>query len=146
MSRSIHVGDMMSVFDEVDYFIICVGSKLTAADQKLVMNDGMAYRLAEKYPNMPAKLGALVKETYGDCGVFYFHCKSKLGLMQKHIVARHGADLNLLSHGGHMLAAMANSMPDKKFALEYPGAREPDFLLRGMINLLPDNVQVWKEG
>lgn len=137
-------GDMLSVLGSVDHFIICTGSNLRSADKTLVMLNGLAGVLAAKYPVMPAAMGKWILDTVGDCGIFNLRCVAKVGLFQNMILPRHGCDLGLVSRACILLSELARANPEKSYALEHPGGTEPEFMVQGLINMLPANVSVWK--
>lgn len=137
-------GDMMSVFGQVDHFLICVGSNVKAATGELTMLDGLAGVLAKQHPGLPAQIGAWVKEQGCDGGIFGLKCTSKLGLFQHTIVLRDRPALGVISMSAKMLKAVAELNPDKTYALEAPNYNDPWFLVEGIMQTLPDNVQVWK--
>lgn len=137
-------GDMMDVFDKVDHFIICVGSKLKADTGELIMLNGLAGVLGLKYPTLSSKMGAWIKETCGDCGMFYLRCSGKVGILQHMITPRNGINLGAISGGLLRLTSLAEANPDKTYALEWPGYGQPDWMVADMVKRLPDNIQVWK--
>jgi hypothetical protein len=137
-------GDMMDVFDQVDHFIICVGSKLRVETGELIMLNGLAGVLGLKYPTLKAKMGAWIKETCGDGGEFYLRCSGKVGILQHMISPRNGINLGLISGALLRLATLAQANPDKVFALEWPGYDQPEWMLNSLIERLPSNIQVWK--
>jgi hypothetical protein len=142
--NTIKRGDMMSVFDEVDHFIICVASKLRSETGELIMLNGLAGVLGLKYPTLKAKMGAWIKETCGDGGEFYLRANGKVGILQHMISPRNGVDLRLVSRALHDLTAVALANRGKTFALEWPGHTEPEWMFKGLIDPLPGNIQVWK--
>jgi hypothetical protein len=137
-------GDMMEVFDKVDHFIICVGSKLKAETGELIMLNGLAGVLGLKYPTLKVKMGAWIKETCGDGGEFYLRCSGKVGILQHMQVPRNGVNIGLIAKALHDLTAVALANRGKTYALEWPGYTEPEWLLKGLIDPLPGNIQVWK--
>ena len=137
-------GDMMSVFDSVDHFIICVASKLASDSGELIMLNGLAGVLGLKYPTLKVKMGAWIKETCGDAGEFYLRCSGKVGIPQHVRLPRQGLDISVLSTGLILLAELAEANPKKSYALEWPGTRQTEKLTNQMIERLPSNVQVWK--
>lgn len=142
--NEIKYGDMMQVFDQVDHFIICVGSKLRGETGELIMLNGLAGVLGLKYPTLSSKMGAWIKETCGDNGEFYLRCSGKVGILQHMISARNGVNLGLVSRALKELTALALANPEKVYALEWPGYTEPVWLMRGLIEPLPENIHVWK--
>ena len=137
-------GDMMDVFDQVDHFIICVGSKLKAESGELIMLNGLAGVLGLKYPTLKVKMGAWIKETCGDGGQFYLRCSGKVGILQHMVTPSNGINLGLISGALLRLASLAEAHPTKSFALEWPGYNQPEWMLKGLIERLPGNIQVWK--
>lgn len=140
----IKYGNMMDVFDQVDHFIICVGSKLRGETGELIMLNGLAGVLGLKYPTLSSKMGAWIKETCGDRGEFYLRCSGKVGILQHMISARNGINLGLISGGLKQLTELAQANPEKVYALEWPGYEEPEWLLKGMLADLPANIHIWK--
>lgn len=140
----IKYGDMMEVFDQVDHFIICVGSKLRGETGELIMLNGLAGVLGLKYPTLSSKMGAWIKETCGDGGEFYLRCSGKVGILQHMITPRNGINLGLISRALKDLTELALANPEKVYALEWPGYTEPEWLLGRMIPQLPENIHVWK--
>jgi hypothetical protein len=138
-------GDMMSVFDSVDHFIICVGSKLESGTGELVMLNGLAGVLGLKYPTLKVKMGAWIKETCGDRGEFYLRVSGKVGILQHMHSPRNGVNLGLVSEALHRLKELALANPTKLYALEWPGYDSPEWMLNSLtLYTLPANVQVWK--
>lgn len=142
--NEIKYGDMMQVFDQVDHFIICVGSKLRNETGELIMLNGLAGVLGLKYPTLSSKMGAWIKETCGDGGEFYLRCTGKVGILQHMISARNGINLGLISRALKDLTELALANPEKVYALEWPGYTEPEWLLGRMLPQLPENIHVWK--
>ena len=142
--NEIKYGDMMEVFDQVDHFIICVGSKLRSETGELIMLNGLAGVLGLKYPTLSSKMGAWIKETCGDGGEFYLRCSGKVGILQHMITPRNGINLGLISRALKELTELALANPEKVYALEWPGYTEPEWLLGRMIPQLPENIHVWK--
>lgn len=144
MKKTITRGDMMEVFSKVDHFIVVTGSNLRTADKALVMLEGMAGRLAKLHPTLPAAMGKWINDNHRDCGIFWLRCAGKVGLFQSMIMPRNGCDLGLVSKACHMLKDLALANPDKSYALEHPSIKDPEFMTQGLIDMLPDNVSVWK--
>lgn len=138
-------GDMMQVFNNVDHFIICVGSKLKAETGELIMLNGLAGVLGLKYPTLQEKMGAWIKEFCGDSGEFYLRVSGKVGMLQHMITPRNGINLGLISGGLIRLAELAADNPTKTYALEWPGYDQPEWMLNSLpLYTLPANVQIWK--
>jgi hypothetical protein len=137
-------GDMMEVFGEVDHFIVAVGSKLRSETKELIMLNGLSGVLGTKYPTLPAAMGKWIAETCGDGGAFYLRCAGKVGIIQNMDLPRNGVNLSYIGAGVLMLSQLARLHSEKKYALEWPGHTEPEWLLKNMFDKLPANVEVWK--
>lgn len=137
-------GDMMEVFDKVDHFIICVGSKLRSENNELIMLNGLAGVLGTKYPTLKEKMGAWIAAECGSEGEFYLRCTGKVGILQHSQAARQGVNISILSTGLILLAELAEANPKKSFAVEWPGTNQIEKLVNEMVARLPANVQVWR--
>lgn len=135
-------GDMMSVFDEVDHFIVCVASSLRS-DGSATMLNGVAGQLAAKHPGLPAAIGTFIKGECGSCGCFWLRCESKIGVFQSGIMNKDGPNLMCISGAAKRLKEIAEANPEKIYALETPQGKEQWWLIEGIMNTLPENVQVW---
>ena len=142
--KKVFRGDMMDVFDKVDHFIICVGSKLRSENNELIMLNGLAGALGLKYPTLKAKMGAWIAGECGSEGEFYLRVSGKVGMLQHYQVARQGVSISILSTGLRLLAEDAEANPGKQYALEWPGTQQIEKLVNQMIQRLPANVQVWR--
>lgn len=137
-------GDMMSVFDKVDHFIICVGSKLRSGTNELIMLNGLAGALGLKYPTLKVKMGAWIAGECGSEGEFYLRVSGKVGMLQHYQLPRQGVSISILSTALRLLADEAEANPGKQYALEWPGTAQIETLVDEMIQRLPANVQVWR--
>lgn len=137
-----HKGDMMSVFDQVDHFIVlCAGA--VRSDGTATMLDGAAGQVAALHPTVPAVVGKWLSEQGEHLATYGLRCETKLGLFQHVVLARHGTNLGCVSMAVNRLKALAEANPDKTYALDSPGQREPWFLVQPLLMQLPDNVQLW---
>ena len=137
-------GDMMDIFDKVDHFIICVGSKLRSDTNELIMLNGLAGALGLKYPTLKEKMGAWIAEECGSEGEFYLRVAGKVGILQHMQAPRQGVSISILSTGLRLLADEAEANPGKQYALEWPGTPQIQHLADEMVQRLPSNVQVWR--
>lgn len=137
-------GDMMEIFDKVDHFIICVGSKLRAENNELIMLNGLSGVLGTKYPTLKEKMGAWIADNCGSEGEFYLRVSGKVGMLQHVRLARQGLDISVLSTGLILLAELAEANPGKTYAVEWPGTSQTEKLANQMIDRLPANVEVWR--
>lgn len=137
-------GDMMSIFDKVDHFIISVGSKLRNENNELIMLNGLSGALGIKYPTLKEKMGAWIAGECGSEGEFYLRVSGKVGMLQHSQAPRQGVSISILSTGLRLLAEVAEANPEKQYALEWPGTPQIEKLVNQMIERLPANVQVWR--
>lgn len=137
-----HKGDMMSVFNEVDHFIVLCPSHVRS-DGTAHMLNGVAGELSALHPTLPAVIGKWLKDEGHDCNAYGLRCSSKVGLFQHVVIPRNGTNLGTVSMACRMLKELASANPDKSYALEAPGHSEPWFLVKDLILTLPENVQVW---
>lgn len=142
--KVINRGDMMSVFDKVDHFIIAVGSKLRSESNELIMLNGLAGALGLKYPTLKVKMGAWIAGECGSEGEFYLRVSGKVGMLQHSQAPRQGVSISILSTGLRLLAEAAEANPEKQYALEWPGTPQIEKLVLEMLQGLPANVQVWR--
>jgi hypothetical protein len=108
------------------------------------MLNGLAGQLAIKYPGVTTAVGRWIHENGHDCGIYGLRCNSKLGVFQHMIANKDGCNLGVISMATKALKALAEANPDKTYALEAPNYQHPWFLIDGIMETLPDNVQVWE--
>lgn len=137
-----HKGDMMSVFDQVDHFIVLCASQVRS-DGTATMLDHAAGQLAAKYPELPAAIGGWLSSLGIQVHNYSLKCTTKVGLFQHVIIHRQGTNLGCVSAACKELTALAQANPDKVYALDAPGKTDPWFLVAALLTALPDNVQVW---
>ena len=135
-------GRMMDIFNEVDHFIVCVASSLRSDDSATMLN-GVAGELAKNIPQLPAAIGAFIKNSVGSCGCFWLRCESKVGVFQSGIMNKDGPNLMCISSAVIRLKELAEANPEKTYALEAPNGNEPYWLIKDIMAALPENVQVW---
>lgn len=137
-----HKGDMMSVFDQVDHFIVLCASQVRS-DGSATMLDDAAGQLAAKYPELPAAIGQWLTSLGVQVHNYSLRCQTKVGLFQHVIIHRHGTNLGCVSAATKALRELAVANPDKAFALDAPGKNDPWFMVKDLMLVLPDNVQLW---
>lgn len=143
MAAKLIKGNMMEHMGVCNHFVICTYSTLRSATGELVMMNGLAYEVSQKFPSAPKALGTLVKDQVGDCGFFYLMCNNKIGIFQIGIVPRNGLALNVASESTKKLAELAEANPDKLYYLEAMWPKGQQFLCDGFLRMLPENVHVW---
>lgn len=137
-----HNGDMMSVFADVDHFLVCTSSIIK--DGVLVMNKGVGKQLAELHPSVPAAIGKWIVDTHGkNAPVYGVKADTKVGIFQNKILVPDFCNTGAISVSAKMLKAIAEANPNKSYALEAPNDSDPYFLIENLLKHLPENVQIW---
>ena len=144
-------GDMWSVYDDADLFVITTNSSLTN-DRRLVMGAGIAREARDRFPGLDVAMGACVYEYYGDLGKYGFITsprwpRSKIAAFQ---VKRHWsgiAEIELIKVSAIKLQMWCACHPKAKVHLNFPGIgngrlRREDVMKH--IVTLPDSVSVWE--
>lgn len=144
MAATLKQGNMMDHMSECNHFLICTYSNLRSATGELVMMNGIAYEVSNKFPSAPKAVGTLIKDQVGDCGLYYLMCNNKIGLFQVGIVPRNGPSLGIVSTATKMLADLAEANPDKTYYLEAMWLKGEKFTCDGFLRMLPENVHVWE--
>lgn len=137
-----HKGDMMSVFDQVDHFIVLCSSQVRS-DGTATMLDHAAGQLAALHPVLPPIVGQWLTEQGVQVHNYSLRCNTKVGLFQHVIIHRHGTNLGCVSAATKALKELAEANPDKTYALDAPGKNDPWFMVEHLMLTLPDNVQLW---
>ena len=138
-----HQGDVLSLLGRPNtVLIICMNSAVRSDGERIMLN-GAAGRLAAKMPLVPKQLGKAMTDK-GEFWHIICPPSAKIGVFQNEHLPKNGPDLKLISHAAKLLREVAQANPDKVYALEHPGGKEPDFLFESIYRILPDNVQVWK--
>lgn len=143
-------GDMWSVLDEVDHFIVTTNN-IVKSNGALVMGAGLAKQLRDRGSiNIDKKYGAAVL-THGRCtpdqvyGVI-LNIHDTFGAFQVKQHYKDAANTNLILFSAGMLKAFALSAPNKIFAMNFPGIGNGKLFydeVKPIVDLLPNNVQVW---
>lgn len=149
-------GDMWSVWNEADLFLITANS--TIVDGKLVMGAGIALQARERFPGIDARLGLEILSWPGHLGVYgllisfdwsHLDTRARLGLFQTKTNWRDPSPLSLVRRSVEELAIQAARWDEKRFHLNFPGigcgGLDPA-QVTPLIKTLPDNVNVWRKG
>ena len=139
------VGDMWSVWDIADRFVVVLSSQLEKG--KAIMAGGMAKVMCEHYSAMEldTAIGAYIAETCGANGVFGARTVSKFGLFQERREHAGGMDLGCVSAAARMLEEQAKEHPERQFHVEQPGQGEPYWMIKDILERMPDNVTFWSK-
>lgn len=149
-------GDMWSVYDEADVFLVTTNAVLTR-DYRLVMGGGIAKEALERYPGLDWLWGYRLYSRYWQVyerqqlpiyGVLWPINGEKLAAFQTKRHWREKADLDIITNAAWRLRLVAERYPDKRFHLNFPGiglgGLRPEEV-QPTLAMLPDNVVVWKK-
>lgn len=138
-------GDMWSVFDEVDYFIVTTNS-FVKQNGELVMGRGIAKQVRDKFPGIAAELGQAVKDHSEHLGHYGLVATGKIGAFQVKFHFKDRASLELIAENLYRFAKYAREHSDISFAMNFPGIGNGGLAphwIKPLLDQLPDNVQVW---
>jgi len=137
-------GDMWSVFDEVDYFIVTTNA-IVKNNGALVMGAGIAKQMRDRFPGIDLEIGAAIGKA-GSGGTYGLLLGNKVGAFQVKYHFKSMANLGLISLSAEQLKDEARANPDKTYALNYPGIGNGGlrpWMVEGILEDLPDNIQIW---
>lgn len=143
-------GNMWSIFDTTDYFLITTNSYIRG-DGELVMGRGMARQMKSRIPNSPRLFAADITHMseYGlvtyDLSELYPDMPM-LGCFQVKTHYREAASSMLIKQSTEMLQLLSEDSADTRFDLNYPGignGRMAYETVAPIIRSLPDNVHIW---
>jgi len=134
-------GDMWSVFGLVDHFVITTNSTIKK-NGAVVMGAGIAKQVRDKWPGIDVEIGNAINgvDTYG------LILGSDIGVFQVKHFWGDDADVRLIKYSTMELAMHAVANPDRTYALNFPGIGNgglPYEVVKPIVDVLPDNVQVW---
>ncbi len=144
------VGDMWSVFEEVDLFLITANAAIKR-NGALVMGRGIAREARDRFPGLDGILGRWIADTVGPESRYNLLIsprwpKARLGLFQVKFHWKESADITLISEGVDDLIEWCSDNPGKEVALNYPGignGRVHPMQVAPFVNKLPDCVTLW---
>lgn len=138
-------GDMWSVLDEVDCFIITTNSTIKK-DGAVVMGRGIAKQLRDREPGIDVKIGQAINMEKNSTNQYGFIDGGRYGVFQVKYFWGDPADIELIKLSTVELAIEATANPGKKYALNFPGIGNgglPLATIKPVVDILPNNVQVW---
>lgn len=143
-------GDMFSVFNEADIFLITTNSTIKA-NGTLVMGAGIAKEARDRWKGLDAIAGEMVMSECGNRGTYGLMLSNwrngkKLGLFQVKIGWDENADVELIKLSTEKLIRFAEEHPELKIHLNYPGIGNGKLSVddvHPIICSLPNNVTIW---
>lgn len=141
------VGDMWSIFDSTDHFLITTNCHCRG-DGALVMGRGIAAEAKRRFPNLPHLLGDAIRNGAGNKYLILQSPDSPLAAFQVKFHWADDAQPGLIEQSAHLLSAWATNRPEERFDLNFPGIgngrlKIEDVLPRLDIADLPSNVHIW---
>ena len=147
----IKLGNMWSVFTQVDLFCITTNSYIRK-DGELVMGKGIAQQARDRYPGLGLALGKAISNSDWDDGIYGLLVSpnwpiKKLAAFQVKTNFRCKANLDIIRESARDLWKWAKANPDKQVALNFPGIGNGRLDYDDVFEIvkhLPDNVTLWK--
>lgn len=140
-----HQGNMWSDWDTVDYFCITTNS-FVKNNGALVMGAGIAKTVRNRFPGIDKQIGQAIVDRCGNLGIYHFLLGNKICAFQVKQMFNNPANTDLIKGAVVVMGAHARSMPDKLFALNFPGIGNGKLAyedVRPLLEPLPDNVRIW---
>lgn len=139
-------GNMWDCLEEVDHFLITTNA-IVKQNGALVMGAGLAKQARDAYPGLDQTFGEAI-EMWAENGVYgvILWANLKFGAFQVKHHFKDQANLHLITYSTGMLKVWAQTKGDQKFALNFPGIGNgglPYDQVKPIVDLLPNNVQVW---
>lgn len=144
----VRTGDMWSVFNEADLFLITANATITV-EGKLVMGAGMAKEARDRFPGLDAALGKAVIARGKRYGLLISSDwpRAKLGAFQTKLHWKDPSQLSLISEGVGMLILWCKAHPNAHVHLNFPGIGHGNLPRTEVLKLLeplPDTVTIWE--
>lgn len=144
-------GDMWSVWESADLFVITTNSTLRA-DGALVMGRGIARQARNRFPGLAAALGQAIAVACGNGGVYGLLVSpswptAKLAAFQVKRDWRDTAALDLIRRSTALLVTWCSAHPDSQVHLNLPGignGRLSRDVVIPIIRALPETVTIWE--
>lgn len=150
----VQTGNMWSIYDETDLFLITTNSFLKKDDSRLVMGAGIAKQARDKFKdvNLDRALGMAIEDRCGHLGeygliVSEFWPISKLGIFQVKYHWKDKAKYALIERSTDMLCKWIEKNNPARVDINYPGIGNgglDEKTVHGFIQKLPGCVNVWK--
>jgi hypothetical protein len=149
-------GDLWQEEGKADIILVTTNSIVNARG-KLVMGRGAAEQAASRYPSLASDLGRLISRIpldftphprYGILILPPFANGVTLGAFQVKYNWRNAAILDLIQESARRLRVIARAFPHWRIVLNFPGignGKLTEHQVYPAINLLPDNVYVYKK-
>lgn len=141
-------GDMWSVFDEADLFLITTNSDLNHRGA-LVMGAGIARQARDRFPGLDQALGKAVALIGPHYGLLFPNAwpDDKLGALQTKRHWRDKAEVQLIALAASKLKTWCNLNANCRVHLNMPGVGLgglPRELVLPILEPLPDTVSAWE--
>lgn len=146
-------GDMWSVYEDADLFLITTNSAVTK-EGVLVMGRGIALQANQRFPGLSRALGQQILKTCGSLGTYGVLISSrwpeaKLGAFQVKTDPHQSASLGLIQKSTTALCAWCKEHPQASVHLNFPGIGYGGLLREEVLPIveqLPETVCIWEGG
>lgn len=141
-------GNMWSVFDEADLYLITTNATLTVHG-KLVMGAGIAKQARDRFPGLDEALGKAVIAKGKHYGLLISPGwpRAKLGAFQTKLHWKDSAQFSLISEATGRLVLWCKAHPKASVHLNFPGigyGNLPRAQALQVLEPLPDTVTIWE--
>ena len=140
-------GNMWSIYEETDYFLVTTNSYIRA-DGELVMGRGMAKQAKSRFPELPQLLGNRIEHLrlYGLEIIELPGEKGWIGAFQVKRHFKYDAEVDIIKFSVGKLKTLAQLFSQARYDLNFPGIGNgrltpPEVL--GLLEPLPNNVHIW---
>ncbi len=129
-------------------FIIVTTNSFLTTEMKLVMGRGAAWQLKVKVPGIDKIFGKMIHDTFGHLGRYGLIFHKRYGAAQVKYRFDEKAELELIKFSMTMLSVAATKDRKSIFNINFPGignGRLKKHEVESILEILPDNVHVWKK-
>jgi len=145
-------GNIWSIYDKADLFLITTNSTLKKGNHALVMGRGIARQAKERFPGLEVALGRHIQALCGNQGVYGLLVSprwpaAKLGAFQVKQHYSQAASLELIRRSTAALCAWCAEHPIATVAVNFPGIGNGRLCREAVLPIiaqLPAQVTIWE--
>lgn len=145
-------GDMWSEFGKPNTLFVVTTNSTIKQNGCLVMGRGLAKAVRDRLVGIDAAFGKLIQAQRipDDYGLLILDYKGrKVAAFQVKTYFAEAASPSLIAKAAAKLAAWAGEHPNYTVNINYPGigyGHLPEDVVRPLLDVLPENVHIWKRG
>ena len=139
-------GNLLLNLNNYNYILVTTNSFIKK-DGTLVMGRGFAKQIKEQFDGIDRIFGNLISNSCGHLSEYGLLFHGKIGIFQVKYNYMDKADLNLVRNSTNKLYEIASKHSNFLFALNCPAIGNGKLDLSSIdpiINILPNNVHVWR--